>query len=79
MGPMVQVWAKVPWRERGREGGSEELGKSPMEGRGGLGQVPGRGGGRREKGWVPKRVWIFGNFDLGKRRQEEDPPRDSPP
>ncbi len=46
------------------------LGKSPMEG--------GRGGGRREKGWVPKRVWIFGNFDLGKRRQKEDPPQDSP-
>jgi len=62
MGPMVQVWAKVPWRERGREEGSEELDKSPiMEGRGGegrgerkggLGQVPwmegGRQGGRKE-------------------------------
>lgn len=58
-------------KSHGREGRGER--------KGGLGQVPGRGGGRREKGWVPKRVWIFGNFDLGKRRQEEDPPRDSPP
>jgi hypothetical protein len=53
---MVQVWAKVPWRERGREGGSEELGKSPMEGRGGergrevwaKSQGGGEEGGRRD-------------------------------
>jgi hypothetical protein len=42
------------------------------------GRERGRGG-RREGGGVPKRVWIFGNFDLGKRRQEEDPPQDSLP
>jgi hypothetical protein len=58
-------------------------GEGRGERKGGLGQVPwmegGREEGRRERGGVPKRVWIFGNFDLGKGRQEEDPPQDSPP